>query len=124
MFKQYDNNYCKRVDRLTIKILKNNASRTHIQVNQKGLLDKKIFKDKMSLLAPPTILSILLPVIEECVVIGNHTQDSNIVYTYYNVVIMLVDFYTDFLDFRQECRDLSVFVQLHKVCVPRRPQSE
>nr|WMS58731.1 odorant-binding protein 8 [Neotoxoptera formosana] len=36
-------------------------------VNQKGLLDKKMFKDKMTMLAPPNVLAILLPAIEQCV---------------------------------------------------------
>ncbi|KAL5241564.1 hypothetical protein ACI65C_008974 [Semiaphis heraclei] len=36
-------------------------------INQKGSLEKKIFKDKMSMIAPPNVYSILLPVIEQCI---------------------------------------------------------
>ncbi|NP_001153533.1 odorant-binding protein 7 isoform X1 [Acyrthosiphon pisum] len=35
-------------------------------INQKGVIDKKMFKDKMSMMAPPNVYKILLPVIEQC----------------------------------------------------------
>ncbi|KAL4143102.1 hypothetical protein QTP88_005470 [Uroleucon formosanum] len=35
-------------------------------INQKGLIDKNMFKDKMSMMAPPDVYTILSPVIEQC----------------------------------------------------------
>ncbi|XP_022165017.1 general odorant-binding protein 72-like [Myzus persicae] len=41
--------------------------KTMQMINQKGTLDKKLFKDKMSMMAPPNIYNILLPAIEQCI---------------------------------------------------------
>ncbi|VVC29377.1 Hypothetical protein CINCED_3A009743 [Cinara cedri] len=38
----------------------------NLKVNSKGFIEKKLFKDKMTMLAPPNILEILIPPIEEC----------------------------------------------------------
>nr|AXE72021.1 OBP7 [Megoura viciae] len=35
-------------------------------INQKGSIDKKMFRDKMSMMAPPNVFNILSPVIEQC----------------------------------------------------------
>ncbi|VVC29378.1 Pheromone/general odorant binding protein [Cinara cedri] len=40
--------------------------KTMQMVNSKGFIEKKLFKDKMTMLAPPNILEILIPPIEEC----------------------------------------------------------
>ncbi|XP_025196151.1 uncharacterized protein LOC112595230 [Melanaphis sacchari] len=45
--------------------------KTMQMVNQKGMLDKKMFKDKMTMMAPPNVLKILLPAIEQCIGNGN-----------------------------------------------------
>lgn len=41
------------------------------QVSPKGVIEKKSFKDKMTMLASPSMLEILLPTIEECAGKGN-----------------------------------------------------
>ncbi|XP_025421307.1 uncharacterized protein LOC112691344 [Sipha flava] len=35
-------------------------------INSNGLIEKQTFKDKMSMIAPPAVLSILMPAIDEC----------------------------------------------------------
>ncbi|CAH1712271.1 general odorant-binding protein 72 [Aphis gossypii] len=57
--------------------------KTMQMVNQKGILDKKMFKDKMTMLAPPNVLAILLPPIEQC--IGND-KDTEICQSSYNFI--------------------------------------
>lgn len=73
-----------------------------------------MFKDKMTMLAPPNVLKVLLPPIEQCIGNGNRIKKSD--YLLFRLIDNL--FLTNLLYFRQGYRNMSVFVQLHKVCTP------
>ncbi|XP_026811816.1 general odorant-binding protein 72-like [Rhopalosiphum maidis] len=57
--------------------------KTMQMINPKGILDKKMFKDKMTMLAPPNVLEILLPAIDQCI---GTDKDTEICQSSYNFI--------------------------------------